>query len=325
MNHPATENRQAGMTLVEIMIALLIGAFLIGGILQIFINSKQTYKMQEGLSRLQENGRFAMEFITHDLRMADYWGCFANGLGGITNNLNSAGDPDAYGYASGIEGNQGTAHGSNSALDLSDDITIRGANGSGILLTITSANTSADLNATSHGFNANDLIFVTDCNNADIFQATAVTANTISHAAATGTPGNTVATLSDTYDTDTQLYKVSTIKYSIQPGESGLPSLFRKIDAGAATELVEGVENMQILYGEDTDADSAPNYYVSVDSVANMNNVVSIRISLLVASADDNIVSQPLPYTYNGGTTTPADRRLRRVFTSTIAMRNRLQ
>src|SRR5690606_26200737 len=70
-------NRQQGMTLIEIMIALLIGAFLLGGVLQIFINSKQTYRMQEGLSRMQENGRFAMEFLEHDLRMAGFWGCLA--------------------------------------------------------------------------------------------------------------------------------------------------------------------------------------------------------------------------------------------------------
>ena len=68
---------QTGMTLIEIMIALLIGAFLLGGVLQIFINSKQTYRMQENLSRLQENGRFAMEFLARDIRMAGYWGCIS--------------------------------------------------------------------------------------------------------------------------------------------------------------------------------------------------------------------------------------------------------
>ena len=66
---------QTGMTLIEIMIALLIGAFLLGGVLQIFIGSKQTYRMQEALSRLQENGRFAIDFIGQDIRMTSYWGC----------------------------------------------------------------------------------------------------------------------------------------------------------------------------------------------------------------------------------------------------------
>ncbi|MDO9240573.1 MAG: prepilin-type N-terminal cleavage/methylation domain-containing protein, partial [Methylicorpusculum sp.] len=83
MSDPRASNRQrtfsrpkqSGMTLVEIMISLLIGAILLGGVLQIFISTKQTYRMQEGLSRLQENARFAMEFLTFDIRMAGYQGC----------------------------------------------------------------------------------------------------------------------------------------------------------------------------------------------------------------------------------------------------------
>src|SRR5665647_3594938 len=84
------KNHQVGMTLIEIMIALLIGAFLLGGMLQIFINSKQTYRMQENLSRLQENGRFALDFLAKDIRMAGYWGC----LGTSTTNADIAGTND---------------------------------------------------------------------------------------------------------------------------------------------------------------------------------------------------------------------------------------
>ncbi len=332
MKHLRVVKHQTGMTLVEIMISLLIGAFLLGGIMQIFISSKQTYRVQEGLSRLQENGRFAMEFIARDMRTADYWGCFANGVGGITNNLNFAAAvapaaPADFNYSLGaITGTQGLVNAGDSALDASDSITIRGAANSGILLTAVGADTAAALNATAHGFNANDLIFVTDCNNADIFQASSVTANAISHAAA-GTPGNTTTNLSDTYDVDAQLYTVSTIQYSIQPGAGGQSALFRQIDGAAAAELVEGFENMQILYGEDTDSDGTPNYYIPAGTpgppALNMNQVVSIRVSLLLAT-DDNLASQPLAFTYNGATTTPVDRRIRRVFMSTIAVRNRL-
>ncbi|MDT8372197.1 MAG: PilW family protein, partial [Gammaproteobacteria bacterium] len=61
-----------------------------------------------------------------------------------------------------------------------------------------------------------------------------------------------------------------------------------------AVELIEGIENMQILYGEDTDADNTANYYVPAGTGGlNMNQVVSIRISLLVRSMDDNLTSEP--------------------------------
>ena len=54
---------QRGFTLIELMIAMLIGVFLMAGIIQIFISAKQGYRLQENLSRLQENGRFAMDFL----------------------------------------------------------------------------------------------------------------------------------------------------------------------------------------------------------------------------------------------------------------------
>jgi type IV pilus assembly protein PilW len=235
---------QTGMTLIEIMIALLIGAFLIGGVLEIFINSKQTYRMQEGLSRLQENGRFALEFLAKDIRMVGYWGCLT-GLGtdiAGTNNNTATGGID-----------NGT-----------DTITLKGA-------------------------------FV---------QTT------------TGTCGTSVVTTA-AYYTDTS----STITYKINNG------VLQQDTNGQSNGLVEGIENMQILYGIDTNADHTPNYYLTANTVttdAVWDKVVSIRISLLAATLDDNLAAQPLPYTFYGVTTTPTDLKIRRVFNATVAVRNRL-
>ena len=57
---------------------------------------------------------------------------------------------------------------------------------------------------------------------------------------------------------------------------------------------------MQILYGEDTDADGTANRYLLVNTVGNMANVVSIRIRLLVRTIDDNLAAQTLLYSFNG-------------------------
>ena len=64
--------RQRGLSLVEIMVSLLIGVFLMGGVLQIFDSSKRGFRYQEGMSQVQEQGRFAMEFLTANLRVAGY-------------------------------------------------------------------------------------------------------------------------------------------------------------------------------------------------------------------------------------------------------------
>ena len=78
MTQNKCERLQGGFTLVELMVAMLISLLLMGGVIQVFSSSSKSYRNHEGLSRIQENGRFAMEFLSRDIRMADFWGC-ANG------------------------------------------------------------------------------------------------------------------------------------------------------------------------------------------------------------------------------------------------------
>jgi len=64
--------RQRGISLVEILVALVLGLVLMGGIIQLLIGSKQTYRFYDALSRIQENGRFALEAMARDIRMAGF-------------------------------------------------------------------------------------------------------------------------------------------------------------------------------------------------------------------------------------------------------------
>ncbi len=247
-----TVARQSGMTLIEIMIALLIGAFLLGGVMQIFINSKQTYRMQENLSRLQENGRFAMDYLSKDVRMVGYWDCM----------MPSAVNDD-------INGTEG-------ASGAPDSLTLRGA--------FVMTRPDKDPSDPTKG--------KVDC-------GTAVTAAATVACPQTTAPAN--------FYTDNS----SIITYSINS------NMLRKITNCTTTDIVEGIENMQILYGIDTDAASTvnfgtPNYYVAANAVANWTQVVSIRITITVRTLDDKL-------------TNTGDGRIRRDFTSTIALRNRLQ
>jgi type IV pilus assembly protein PilW len=66
--------RQRGFSLVELMVAMLIGLILLFGVTQVYVSSKRSANAQEDLARMQENGRFAMDLITRDLRRAGYWG-----------------------------------------------------------------------------------------------------------------------------------------------------------------------------------------------------------------------------------------------------------
>jgi len=243
---------QSGISLIEIMVALLIGVFLLGGVLQIFIGSKQTYWMQENLSRLQENGRLALDFLANDIRMAGYWGC----LGTSSTNTDIAGTNDNSNHSDTID-------------DGTDTVSVKGA------FALTPAGTCG---------------------------------TSVDTAGSCGTGVNCY--------TDTS----SMVTYRINNGV-----LKKNTD-----DLIEGIENIQILYGVDTDSDKTANYYVPADPALNWPSVVSVRISLLAVTLDDNLTTQPMPYTFNGITTTTTttppvtDRKIRRVFTTTIALRNRL-
>ena len=65
---------QRGLTLIELMVALAIGAFLMIGTITVFMQSRTTLRVTESIARLQENGRFALDSIEPDIRMAHYWG-----------------------------------------------------------------------------------------------------------------------------------------------------------------------------------------------------------------------------------------------------------
>ena len=98
--------------------------------------------------------------------------------------------------------------------------------------------------------------------------------------------------------------------YSIQAGASGSPALFRSVNGGTAEELVEGIEDLQILYGQDTDNDDVPNYFVDAATITDMAQAVSVRLTLIARTLESNLAA-------DGG-------RITRPFTSTVTLRNRL-
>ncbi|MBB5209368.1 PilW family protein [Chiayiivirga flava] len=73
---PNVRLRQAGLSLIELMIAITIGVVLMLGMVEVFGTTRAVYQTTSALSRVQEGGRFAMDFIRGDLRMGGQWGCF---------------------------------------------------------------------------------------------------------------------------------------------------------------------------------------------------------------------------------------------------------
>ncbi len=73
--HATRRRANAGLSLIELMVALAISAILLFGLSQIFVGSKNVYRLQEGMSRVQENARFVLQYLEANVRMAGYMGC----------------------------------------------------------------------------------------------------------------------------------------------------------------------------------------------------------------------------------------------------------
>ena len=69
-----TTHKQTGLSLVELMVALAIGSFLIVGAIQIYNQSRQAFVINESIARIQETAQFAMDTLEADIRMASNWG-----------------------------------------------------------------------------------------------------------------------------------------------------------------------------------------------------------------------------------------------------------
>lgn len=207
------------------------------------------------------------------------------------------------------------------------------------------------------------IIMLTDCQKSRLFQVTGmtVTAQGIQLEHDDGTaggiePGNGEPVWgggADEYPifevADTHAYTAVSHAYYIANNNDGVPCLYRQLmkPASQPEELIEGVENMQVLYGIDTNKTAAnANNPFQYDGIANryvtanlvnvaLDNVVSTRISLLFRTNNEVFSkSQVAPvaknYTLAGmsaatGTvvSSPADRRLRKVFTTTVKIRSK--
>ncbi|MCP4926020.1 MAG: prepilin-type N-terminal cleavage/methylation domain-containing protein [Gammaproteobacteria bacterium] len=73
LKRPGAE-KQAGLTLIELMIAMVIGVFLLIGTLTVFTQSRANFRVSDSVARLQENARYALDAIEPGLRLARFWG-----------------------------------------------------------------------------------------------------------------------------------------------------------------------------------------------------------------------------------------------------------
>lgn len=108
-------------------------------------------------------------------------------------------------------------------------------------------------------------------------------------------------------------------------------SMRRLLESGAvsaqAEEVVPGIEDMQVTYGVDSDANGIPDHYYNANGVvtnANWDSVISVRLDML-ARSETTVLPQAesRTFTLGGVSTTYNDRYLRQLVTTTVRIRNR--
>lgn len=264
------------MTLIELMIAMTIGLFIVAGVGQIFLSTRASHNVQERLSNLQENGRFALVFLQRSLRKAGF--PRSSALNPFTDTPSNTLCPM-------------TASTADCVPDTSPTTTTATCNGAG---------------------NASDQVAVcyqgaTDC---------------LGQAVASGVV--------------TDFFFINT------DATTGVSRLMCRGSGNAqAQPLVDGIENMQLQYGEDTDAtpDGYANRYVRANEITNWDNVVAVRVSLLASTKSNDAAASAVAGTVMGDTASDAqtyqvlEKTLpsntvgtgvrARIFTTTIELRNR--
>jgi type IV pilus assembly protein PilW len=356
-------HNQAGFSIVELMVASVIGLIILSGAVAVFSSNNASGAMSGSMSRVQESGRVAMDILANDLRMAGYQGCADTdtiSANVIANNAPNIAMPETslqgaeVSLASAWQPSMPTDLGPISSDPLPGTDVVYVQHGSGrtaILATnMTNANTNPiSLDRNPDNLAAGDLVMISDCTSVDVFRATAVddsVANNVSLGFAA--TQNSQANLSRAYTVtgdplstamrvmrfEAHAYYVANTDRFDSNGDR-IPALFMldlSQPGGVAMELVEGVENMQLLYGQQMTGGQIR--YVSANATnLDFEEVISVQIGLLiksidnVSSSDDDRVYQVAGQSIGpqSGSTIlkhSGGRQLRTSFNTTVRMRN---
>lgn len=69
-----------GFSLIEVMMTLILSSLIMLGLMQIYLSVKYTYQLEQGLSQIEDNGRFISNFFSKQIHLAGYAGCIKPGL-----------------------------------------------------------------------------------------------------------------------------------------------------------------------------------------------------------------------------------------------------
>jgi type IV pilus assembly protein PilW len=288
-------HHQAGFSLVELMVAVTIGLLLMAGLTGVFVNSNQSRAEVEKANRQIENGRYAVQLLTDDLRLAGFYAEFDPSVLSAPASLPNPCASSISDLKSALPLHvQGYDNGTGSATCLSD---VRTGTDMLVVRHVSSCVAgSMDCDALTAGipyFQASLCANATELgssSNSDFFALDTDTANLTRHK-------RNCTTVADMRRYRTHIYFIANNDNS----SDGIPTL-KRAELGASgfsiVPLVEGIENLQIEYGLDTDNNGTPDVYTAdpnsynacsaATCVTNWQNVVSVKLHLLARNTEQS-------------------------------------
>lgn len=314
---------QHGMTMVELMIAMMLSMVVGAAIISVFVNNSYSFSQDDNILRMQDDARFALSEISHDLSMA---GHYADLLlpGSITPDASLAIGTDCGPAGQPNWVYQAVAAGTATSLSV---VAVDNA---------TPANALANFSCIAAGtFQAGtDIVSIKRVVGArtavptasNIYLRTNGTVGLLYREPMGGAPAVDVPLPRAEWEYRPRIYYVR--NFANVAGD-GIPTLCRKVLRGAApsmtTECIAtGIEDLQIEYGIDTTGDSNPNLFMPNPTLAQMQSVVSARIFLLARTSniDTRYTNDKTYVLSNSPAYTPDDPFHRRVFSATVSIQN---
>lgn len=330
-----SRRRAEGFSLIEIMVALLVSTVLIGGLAQVFSGTRETFSVQEAQSRIQENGRFALELIGRNLRMIGYEGCAGRSTqhtsilddSGSTDGVPGFGEEALIGYSYNGSWNRTPNHTLEDPAAGSDAIELEYEDPDAVKVSDHQPdNNSVVLFVNDPGkIQEFDIVQVTNCRTSGTGQVTGIpnADDKLQFQKNSGSPGNASQNFGDDVDfSNGEVALLLRMTYYVSdPDGDGHGSLRRVNSNGTDEELVGGVHSLTSEYGVDTNGDYQVDSYEDtawVESNNRWDDVTAIRLRLEMVS-DEDVLDDPHPLA-----TATDDLRLYHVFTRTITLRNRI-
>lgn len=305
--------RIEGLTLVEMLIAMVLGLMVVGVAIGIFLSNRQTYRATETLGRVQENARTAFELMARDIREAGGNPCVNNlPIANVLTNSATNWWSNLTSWSASVRGYGGTeafpdvAFGTAQGARLSGTDAIQLISGDDSVATISGHNTGGQqftLNTTAHGFATGDLMLACNSRQASVFRASSVSGNIVNHASGGGNCSSnlglpmTCAT-SPVYEfaaPNSVMVKLHSTRWYVANNGRGTRSLYQSRLSGLGTlneEVAEGVQNMEVFYllRGGTEYISAPDVNLAANGWA---NVIAARIELTLQG--DTVVGSGTP------------------------------